>query len=303
MFKKVVLCETGGSNVRYIEDIGKYRDILDNYKYPVELVGGEYQVKPYFDIDLELDKNEEYDEEFRILDFKQSLQILFNLTSDKDIYYVSRTYVKDDNKIKYSYHFTIDKIRISWYNLKQMLEQTEIEIEGLDKSVYSSNRGIYPIYSNKKIPKKGKPEQTFPHFLPMSEDNDITKYLISYIEEDFEDYDLKFPKIQKPEVKQLKPKNNTTDFHYIFSKSLNLNKNMTTDDDLILTKKLVLECLSYNRAENYNDWITLGWCLRNIDYRLLDTWIEFSKIGSSFVDGDCEDIWDKMKQGILLLVV
>ena len=300
MFKKVVLCETGGANVRYIEDIGKYRDILNNYKYPVELVGGEYQVKPYFDIDLELDKNEEFDEEFHILDFKQSLQILFNLTSDEDIYYVSRTYVKDDNKIKYSYHFIIDKIRISWYNLKQMLEQTEIEIEGLDKSVYSSNRGIYPIYSNKKIPKKGQKEQQFPSFLPMSEDIDITKFLISYIEDDFEDYDLKFPKIQKPEVKKSKPKINN-DLDYIFSKSLNLNKNMTTDDDLILTKKLVLECLSYNRAENYNDWIKLGWCLRNIDYRLLDTWIEFSKIGSSFVDGECEDIWNKMKQGTLTI--
>ena len=105
---------------------------------------------------------------------------------------------------------------------------------------------------------------------------------------------------KKSLVKKQQPKFNN-DFDYIFSKALNLNKNMTTDDDLILTKKLVLECLSYNRAENYNDWIKLGWCLRNIDYRLLDTWIEFSKIGSSFVDGECEDIWDKMKEGSLTI--
>ena len=66
----------------------------------------------------------------------------------------------------------------------------------------------------------------------------------------------------------------------IFAKSLNINKNYSTDDELILARKLVLECLSYNRAENYEEWINLGWVLRNIDYRLLDTWIEFSKIGT-----------------------
>lgn len=296
MFNKVVLCETGGSNIRYIEDISKYRDILNNYKYPGELVGGDYQVKPYFDIDLEIEENDDFDEEMQIMDYQQSLQLLFNLTSEKDIYYTHRKYTKD-NKTKYSYHFTIDKIRISWYNLKQMLEQTEMEIQGLDTSVYSSKRGMYSIYSNKKIPKKGQQEQEFPSFLPMNEDDDITKYLISYIEEDFEDYDLKFAKNKKPEVKCLKLR----DFDYIFSKALNLNKNKTTDEDLVLTKKLVLECLSYNRAENYEDWIKLGWCLRNIDYRLLDTWIEFSKVGSEFVDGECETLWNKMKEGTLTI--
>ena len=296
MFEKVVLCETGGDNVRYIEDIGKYRDILNNFQYPLELVGGLNQVKPYFDIDLEIDKNEEYYEQMQIMDYKKSLQILFNLTSDKDIYYISRTYTKGD-KTKYSYHFTIDKIRISWYNLKTLIEKNDTQIEGLDKSVYSKNRGMYPIYSNKKKPKKGQKEIQFPSFLPSPPCDDITKYLISYIEEDFEDYDLK---LTKPEVKKLKPKFNN-DIHNIFSNALNLNKNKTTDDDFMLTKKLVLECLSYNRAENYTDWITLGWCLRNIDYRLLDTWIEFSKIGSGYVRGECEEIWDRMKEGTLTI--
>jgi len=82
----------------------------------------------------------------------------------------------------------------------------------------------------------------------------------------------------------------------IFSKSLNINKNYTSDDDLSIIRKIVLECLSYSRAENYEDWIYLGWVLRNIDYRLLETWIEFSKIGSSYVEGECQKIWNKMKK-------
>lgn len=82
----------------------------------------------------------------------------------------------------------------------------------------------------------------------------------------------------------------------IFAKSLNINKNYTSDDDLIIIRKLVLECLSSTRAENYEDWINLGWVLRNIDYRLIDTWIEFSKIGSSYIEGECQKLWNKMRK-------
>jgi len=82
----------------------------------------------------------------------------------------------------------------------------------------------------------------------------------------------------------------------VFAKSLNINKNYTSDDELCIIKRLVVECLSYSRSEKYDDWINLGWVLRNIDYRLLDTWIEFSKIGSSYVEGECQKLWNKMRK-------
>jgi len=82
----------------------------------------------------------------------------------------------------------------------------------------------------------------------------------------------------------------------IFAKSLNINKNYSSDDELLLARKLVIECLAYTRAENYEDWINLGWVLRNIDYRLLDTWIEFSKIGTAYIEGECQTIWNKMRK-------
>jgi len=82
----------------------------------------------------------------------------------------------------------------------------------------------------------------------------------------------------------------------IFAKSLNINKNFTSNDELIIIKRIVTECLSYSRAERYDDWINLGWVLRNIDYRLLDTWIEFSKIGSSYIEGECQKLWNKMRK-------
>jgi hypothetical protein len=73
-------------------------------------------------------------------------------------------------------------------------------------------------------------------------------------------------------------------------------KNFTNDDEYILAKELVSECISHSRADKYDDWINLGWTLRNIDYRLLNTWIEFSKISSSYMEGECQQLWNKMKK-------
>ena len=40
-------------------------------------------------------------------------------------------------------------------------------------------------------------------------------------------------------------------------------------------------------------------CLHNIDYRLLEDWIEFSKkCPNKFKKGECEKLWKKMKPSI-----
>jgi P4 family phage/plasmid primase-like protien len=82
----------------------------------------------------------------------------------------------------------------------------------------------------------------------------------------------------------------------ILGKTLNTDKKYVSEDDLIFIKKIVNECLSSSRADNYTDWINLGWVLRNIDYRLLETWIEFSKISSVYIEGECQQLWDKMRK-------
>ena len=82
----------------------------------------------------------------------------------------------------------------------------------------------------------------------------------------------------------------------LFNKAINIDKNYATEDELILARSIVMECLSHVRADKYDDWINLGWVLRNIDYRLLNTWVEFSKIGSSYIEGECQILWDKMRK-------
>ena len=82
----------------------------------------------------------------------------------------------------------------------------------------------------------------------------------------------------------------------IFSKSLNHLRNYCSDDDLALARLLVTECISQHRAESYEDWIKLGWALRNVDCRLLDTWVDFSKFSSKYVGGECEKLWNTMRR-------
>lgn len=87
-------------------------------------------------------------------------------------------------------------------------------------------------------------------------------------------------------------------------------------EDKIITKKKIIKkivstidyepnrirelvaILSDDRADNYNQWLEVGWALHNIDpnsQELLEVWIEFSKKSSKFKEGVCEKEWEKSK--------
>jgi len=64
----------------------------------------------------------------------------------------------------------------------------------------------------------------------------------------------------------------------------------------------LLKLLNPKRVENYEEWISLGWCLHNIDKCLLDEWIQFSlKCPDKFEKGKCEQLWDTFKDDGLKL--
>lgn len=81
----------------------------------------------------------------------------------------------------------------------------------------------------------------------------------------------------------------------IFGKSLNMTKNMINEEELALARQLVCECLNPRRAESYEDWIKVGWALRNIDYRMLDSFVEFSRCSSKYIEGECQTLWNRMR--------
>jgi len=76
-------------------------------------------------------------------------------------------------------------------------------------------------------------------------------------------------------------------------KKVKSNKN--NPDEVRVARKLT-ELLSIRRAQNYSEWIELGWCLHNINESLLDAWIDFSKKDiNKFIPGECEKRWEKFR--------
>ena len=76
----------------------------------------------------------------------------------------------------------------------------------------------------------------------------------------------------------------------------NLKKSTTVQFSNILSQDAqnaveLVNLLNSNRADNYNDWLELGFCLHNIDKSLLSTWEDFSKVSPKFEDGACEKLW------------
>lgn len=66
-------------------------------------------------------------------------------------------------------------------------------------------------------------------------------------------------------------------------------------EDDIRRSRYFVTLLSEDRANDYQEWIRVGWALHNIDLSLLDSWIDFSKLSNKYKDGDCNDRWYKMR--------
>ena len=59
----------------------------------------------------------------------------------------------------------------------------------------------------------------------------------------------------------------------------------------------LVKLLSIERARTYSSWIQIGWCLFNIDCRLLPTWTEFSQQVEAYQDSaeeNCKTEWENM---------
>ena len=71
-----------------------------------------------------------------------------------------------------------------------------------------------------------------------------------------------------------------------------VTKNGQNDIELA---RLLISCLSEQRADEYSTWIELGFCLHNISHELLKEWINFSKRSTKFIEGECDKEWKKFK--------
>ena len=269
MFNKVIVGDIRQIKNKKFQMVNPedYKKAIKDYEVCCEVVGV-FQTKPFFDFDEKVVGDVDVDGKENEL--KQEIKKILNLEDTSNIYTTTRGVREKHGELCYSFHFSVDKMRISYYNNKKINTI-------FDKSVYAPNRGLHSIYTDTKINKEGHIIKV-PQLVPIG-NADITKYLVSYIEEGFKDLDEVYGKIAEP-----KP-----------NKVVNVFKTFT--EDVILIKELV-KSLNILRADDREDWLNLGFCLYNINQseECLEIWEEFSKLSNKYIDGECEKIWYNMKE-------
>jgi len=262
--------KTGGKsyypNVKILESPAEYKEFVKSMqpygKVGFEVVGAEYQqVKPYFDIDCELDKSTVFEEDTRLVMWSSKIQEIFKLKNGKDIYIMKRPPREKNGKIKHSYHIIVDKIRITHSNIKILINQFVLGKEW-DTNCYSSNQGICGVYCN------GKPLTTPPNYIEVEpfkpyeiwknylndDEVDIYNYLISYIKEDFINWDLNM--VQEDKKLVFKDVNDYEDDDD--------DDSFENTGDIYNTLKEKLLHINSSRFDEYESWLYIMFAIINI---------------------------------------
>ena len=210
-------------------------------------------------------------------------------------------------------HFIRNKVLEKGNEIFNIPDICSLHEDIIDKAIISAN--CWQLYGSKKPDSDAYRVSKIYKFDKENELTSLNEYVINAKDEiDFirlfsmRKYDVKETVVRKDKENDIneyvrlilpmldKKRRDKLNCNIISNKVLNVIKNFTNDDEYILAKELVCECISHSRADKYDDWINLGWTLRNIDYRLINTWIEFSRVSTSYVEGECQQLWDKMRK-------
>ena len=67
-------------------------------------------------------------------------------------------------------------------------------------------------------------------------------------------------------------------------------------EHILVEARNLVKLFSTKRATDWFTWFEVGRCLHNIDYRLIEDWVQFSKkCPAKYKPGECEGLWKKMK--------
>lgn len=142
-----------------------------------------------------------------------------------------------------------------------------------NKDIYTK-RDLLDILSNRKYP----------------DGYETTTYV-----EDF-DYNIICDKIKKKKPETKKQSNKLKEYKMEEIEKVDIDKLGFRERETIEYAQKLVKMLDVSRAEEYKDWIPVGWALHNTSIHLLDTFIEFSKrCPDKYKPGECEKIWGDAK--------
>ena len=264
-FNCVILFDLKKRNYTDVKTPEDYKKLVKSMDAGCELVGNQdQQVKPYFDVDMSRPKSFTFEE---VTECTKWCDIISSLFPNKklDIKILKREPREKDGQIKYSYHLIVNNIRISYSNIKVLMDQKGLQNNApFDTTIYNKNRGFHSIYTSHKINKDTGKKEKIPELMPYDyfQMKDMSKidlfdYCVSYIKEDFEDWDAKMTVTQDKQDKVLTYKEVSKE-----------DDDICDDGDTVtpLEKKLeeYLNHLSEKRADGRDEWLNMMFCIINI---------------------------------------
>jgi len=75
-----------------------------------------------------------------------------------------------------------------------------------------------------------------------------------------------------------------------------INPYKIVEEEKLKYVKGLVKCLSKKRATEYDPWLSVGFCLYNINSALLDEWKQFSSLSDSYDPTSCEKQWSLNKK-------
>ena len=194
-YKNVIITNKAKTLRIYCKNEKDYKRELSENPAHCELIGFyNQQVKPCFDVDA-------YEKDIDVNEIIQQINVIF---PKKKVNYAKRD-PRIDGKMKWTYRFYVNGVRMTTKNLKILLANYGYDLKTnnnkpYDMSIYGSNHVLFLPFSTRKFD-----DQEVPPLIPI--DCSIFECCASYIEEEYEDCDLKMPKVEEiPKVKYT-PKN------------------------------------------------------------------------------------------------
>jgi P4 family phage/plasmid primase-like protien len=193
--------------------------------------------------------------------------------------------LKNKYKVSFRFYITLFKIRYSAIKTDILKDVGEIPVlnKTFDPMVYGNKSQLLGCIYNHK--------EDYPdHPLTPITEHATEDFIAQYLKGDEILIETNDPVVvQKKEKKEVVVKKEPV------SKKQSEDPN---DYEYGKAKKLV-KILRNERADTYQDWIKVGWCLRNIDDRLYDDWIAFSQKSAKFDENECNKVWNGNNKGVL----
>ena len=274
MYKRVLISNSTNEERTFITNEEDYTILKDLRKGLFkELVGlPDFKVKPYFDVEpkgeFDYKKFDEFEE-----DLKKVV--------DVPIYSMGRKARKVKNgEIKHSRRYYM-KAQITFTNIPILFKEVFDKYDFIDKGVYSKHRQLHLPLTNMKAHEK------VPQMKLIK--GNIFDNCATYIEEDYEDLDLRVVKKELSDVDRLINKIKDMDIK---------DEDNENDNDKYNKLQKLIKLMKEKRSTNRDTWINVCWAIMNIcnkedinDLKMRRLIHNFSALSTSNYNEDKVDKW------------